>query len=86
MAFSKSDLVEFIGVSSWNLLVLEKNQNLIEKLSLFKMKFYKQLSNLHLLENLIKLLSFIDNGLPKGYLELDKDLSRGYQGVAKKSL
>jgi len=50
------------------------------------MKFYKQLSNLHLLENLIKLLSFIDNGLPKGYLELDKDLSRGYQGVAKKSL
>lgn len=49
------------------------------------MKFYEQLSNLHLLENLIELLSFFDYGLPKGYLGLDKDLSRGYQGVAKKS-
>jgi len=66
-------------------LVLEKNQNLIEKFSLLKMKFYKQLSNLHLLENSIELSSFIDNGLLKGYLGLDKDLSRGYQGVAKKS-
>ncbi len=75
-----------MGVSSWNLLVVEKNQNLIEKLSLFKMKFYKELSNLHLLENFIESSSFIDNGLPKGYLGLDKDLSRGYQGIAKKSL
>lgn len=81
-AFSKSDLVEFIGVSSWNFLVLEINQNLIEKLSLLKIKFYKELSNLHLLENFIESSSFIDNGLPRA----NKDLSRGYQGIAKKSL
>jgi hypothetical protein len=86
LAFSKSDLVEFIGVSSWNLLVLEKKPKFDWEISLFKMKFYKQLSNLHLLKNLIESSSFIDDGLPKDYLGLGKDLSRGYQGVAKKSL
>ncbi len=65
----KSDLVEFIGVSCWNVLVLEKNQNLIEKLSLLKMKYYEELSNVHLLEIFIESSSFIDNGLPTGYLE-----------------
>jgi hypothetical protein len=50
-------------------LVLEKNQNLIEKLSLLKMKYYEELSNVHLLEIFIESSSFIDNGLPTGYLE-----------------